>query len=168
MSSDATTKKTSPPAAGGAVLEPGQRAEIVGLNVVLPAELPREMLLQPSLWNWLLQLGVQHVDELEGGILTADQAKAFQEIRVQRCAWIMRADHAGADVPKEGAEVSAGGKLPAAVELGRRGGLKGGPARAANMSPEARKESGRKAAAARWQGRQADLPGTEEPPQDLG
>ncbi len=42
------------------------------------------------------------------------------------------------------------GKNPAAVELGRRGGLKGGKARAAKMTPEERSEAARKAAAARW------------------
>ena len=41
-------------------------------------------------------------------------------------------------------------KNPAAVELGRRGGKKGGPARAAKMTPEERSESARKAAKARW------------------
>ena len=41
-------------------------------------------------------------------------------------------------------------KDPAAVELGRRGGLKGGKARAAKMTPEERSESARKAAKARW------------------
>jgi hypothetical protein len=41
-------------------------------------------------------------------------------------------------------------KDPAAVELGRRGGLKGGKARAANMTPEQRSEAARKAAKARW------------------
>jgi hypothetical protein len=41
-------------------------------------------------------------------------------------------------------------KNPAAVELGRRGGLKGGKARAAKMTPEERSESARKAAKARW------------------
>ena len=41
-------------------------------------------------------------------------------------------------------------KDPAAVELGRRGGLKGGNARAAKMTPEERAESARKAAQARW------------------
>ena len=38
----------------------------------------------------------------------------------------------------------------AAAELGRRGGLKGGKARAAKLSPEERSEIARKAAAARW------------------
>jgi len=42
------------------------------------------------------------------------------------------------------------GKDPAAVELGRRGGLKGGKARAAKMTPEQRSEAARRAAAARW------------------
>jgi hypothetical protein len=42
------------------------------------------------------------------------------------------------------------GKDPAAVALGRKGGLKGGKARAASMTPEERSEAARKAAAARW------------------
>ena len=41
-------------------------------------------------------------------------------------------------------------KDPAAVELGRRGGLIGGKARAAKLSPEQRSAIARKAAAARW------------------
>ena len=42
------------------------------------------------------------------------------------------------------------GKDPAAVALGRKGGLKGGKARAAKMTPAQRSEAARKAAAARW------------------
>jgi hypothetical protein len=42
------------------------------------------------------------------------------------------------------------GKDPAAVALGRKGGLKGGKARAARMTPEERQEAARKAAQARW------------------
>ena len=42
------------------------------------------------------------------------------------------------------------GKDAAAVSLGGRGGLKGGNARAASMSPERRAEIARKAAASRW------------------
>jgi hypothetical protein len=42
------------------------------------------------------------------------------------------------------------GKNPAAVQLGRLGGLKGGKARAARLSPEERREIAKKAAAARW------------------
>lgn len=39
---------------------------------------------------------------------------------------------------------------PAAVELGRRGGLKGGKARAEKLTPEERSAIAKKAAAARW------------------
>ena len=39
---------------------------------------------------------------------------------------------------------------PAAVELGRKGGLKGGKARAEKMTAEQRSAAARKAAAARW------------------
>ncbi len=39
---------------------------------------------------------------------------------------------------------------PAAVALGRKGGLKGGKARAAKLTPEQRSEIARKAAATRW------------------
>ena len=41
-------------------------------------------------------------------------------------------------------------KDPAAVALGRKGGLKGGKARAAKLSPEERSAIARKAATARW------------------
>jgi hypothetical protein len=42
------------------------------------------------------------------------------------------------------------GKDPAAVALGRKGGLKGGKARAAKMTPQERQEAARRAARARW------------------
>ncbi|MBN1458761.1 MAG: histone H1 [Armatimonadetes bacterium] len=42
------------------------------------------------------------------------------------------------------------GKDPAAVALGRKGGLKGGKARAEKMTPEERSEAARRAAQARW------------------
>ena len=42
------------------------------------------------------------------------------------------------------------GKDPAAVALGRKGGLKGGKARAAKLSKDRRSEIARKAAKARW------------------
>jgi hypothetical protein len=42
-------------------------------------------------------------------------------------------------------------KNPAAVALGRLGGLKGGPARAAKLSFKKRKEIAKKAAKARWE-----------------
>ena len=41
-------------------------------------------------------------------------------------------------------------KNPAAVALGRKGGKRGGPARAAKLSPEQRSESARNAVQARW------------------
>ena len=41
-------------------------------------------------------------------------------------------------------------KDPAAVALGRKGGIKGGPARAAKLTPKQRSESARKAVQARW------------------
>jgi len=43
-------------------------------------------------------------------------------------------------------------KNPAAVALGRLGGKKGGPARAAKMTKRQRSQSARKAALARWKG----------------
>ena len=42
------------------------------------------------------------------------------------------------------------GKDPAAVALGRKGGLKGGKARAASMTPEERSAAAKSAAEARW------------------
>jgi hypothetical protein len=48
------------------------------------------------------------------------------------------------------------GKDPAAVALGRRGGLKGGRARAESMTPDARSESARRAAQARWSRRKVE------------
>ena len=42
-------------------------------------------------------------------------------------------------------------KNPAAVALGRLGGLKGGKARAKSLSPEKRKEIAKKAAQTRWE-----------------
>lgn len=51
--------------------------------------------------------------------------------------------------PKEPSEEKPE-KNPAAVALGRLGGLKGGKARAKKLSPEKRKEIAEKAAKARW------------------
>ena len=50
-----------------------------------------------------------------------------------------------ADLPK-----TDHGKDPAAVALGRKGGLKGGKARAAKLSDRRRSEIAQKAAAKRW------------------
>ena len=60
------------------------------------------------------------------------------------------------------------GKLPKAVSayfsrLGRKGGVAGGKARAASMTPEERSEIARKAARARWdKARNRDKPPREE------
>jgi hypothetical protein len=51
---------------------------------------------------------------------------------------------------KASSVMSVGGKDPAAVSLGRRGGLKGGKARAAKLSAERRKDIARHAALVRW------------------
>ena len=59
----------------------------------------------------------------------------------KRIADIATGDHE--DDPYEG-------KDPAAVELGRRGGLKGGKARAASLTPTQRSDIAKKAAKARW------------------
>jgi hypothetical protein len=45
----------------------------------------------------------------------------------------------------------ANGKDPTAVALGRKGGIKGGKARAAKLSAEQRSKAAQKAAKARWQ-----------------
>ena len=52
---------------------------------------------------------------------------------------------AAGEVPK-----TEDGKDPLAVALGRRGGLKGGPARIAMLNAKERSELARKAARARW------------------
>ncbi len=48
------------------------------------------------------------------------------------------------------------GKNPAAVELGRKGGLKGGKARAAKLSAEERSAAAKRAAQARWGDRRSE------------
>ena len=57
-------------------------------------------------------------------------------------------DEATGEVPRLGDSPSD--KDPAAVALGRKGGLKGGKARAEKMTAEERSESARRAAKARW------------------
>lgn len=63
---------------------------------------------------------------------------------------VRRATDPEAPTPGESDSQSDDGKDPAAVELGRRGGKKGGPARARRMTPEQRREAARKAARGRW------------------
>lgn len=59
-------------------------------------------------------------------------------------------DRATGDAPPAEEDL---GKNPAAVALGRLGGKKGGPARAAKLTPEERRGSAKKAAVARWRKR---------------
>lgn len=80
---------------------------------------------------------------------------------VNRLAASIVAD-ATSDEPEDPYE----GKDPAAVELGRRGGLKGGRARAESMTPEQRRDIAKKAAAARWAGHQKPGSETGEPRAD--
>jgi hypothetical protein len=61
-------------------------------------------------------------------------------------------DLATGQTPKPETKADDSSKDPAAVSLGRRGGLKGGAARAASLTPEQRKEIARKAAVKRWRG----------------
>jgi len=58
-------------------------------------------------------------------------------------------------MPKRARKKSNKPKNPAAVALGRLGGLKGGKARAARLTPEERSASARKAVLARWHGTNA-------------
>ena len=54
-------------------------------------------------------------------------------------------DQSTGEIPRQESQ-----KNPAAVALGRLGGLKGGKARAESMTPEKRSEIAKKAAAKRW------------------
>lgn len=70
-------------------------------------------------------------------------------------------DQATGNAPKDRTEPAAAlpstpkrdTRNPAAVALGKLGGAKGGPARAAKLSPKRRSEIATKAAAARWKGK---------------
>mgnify|MGYP007001911145 CR=1 FL=1 len=68
----------------------------------------------------------------------------------KRPADINRLAAAIVEAATEGEPVIEDKRDPAAVALGRKGGLKGGAARAAKLTPEQRSEIARKAASARW------------------
>jgi hypothetical protein len=59
-------------------------------------------------------------------------------------------DIATGEMPDRDPTPEEQGKDPAAVALGRKGGLKGGTARSASMTPERRAEIAHNAAKARW------------------
>ncbi len=54
------------------------------------------------------------------------------------------------EAPDDSTDAAGEGKDPAAVSRGRKGGKKGGKARAEALTPEERSEIAKKAAAARW------------------
>jgi len=60
------------------------------------------------------------------------------------------------EVKEKSTPTPAKEKNPAAVALGRLGGLKGGKARAAKLSPKRRREIARKAAKTRWTNMSSD------------
>jgi len=81
--------------------------------------------------------------------------KANTEYRYNRLTWAEINDAIAAAIVDEATDEDASateddGKDPNAVALGRKGGAKGGPARAKKLSPERRREIARQAAAARW------------------
>lgn len=59
-------------------------------------------------------------------------------------------DIASGEVEDRASAPSTEGKDAAAVELGRKGGLKGGKARAASLTPEQRSAIAKRAASKRW------------------
>jgi hypothetical protein len=80
-----------------------------------------------------------------------DRSRKKRPADLNRLAATIVAD-ATADEPEQEPDPYEG-KDPAAVELGRKGGLKGGRARAEKLTPEQRSEIARKAAVARWSAR---------------
>lgn len=69
---------------------------------------------------------------------------------VNALAAAILAEATSAPESKTKADPKPPAKNPAAVELGRLGGLKGGKARAASLTPQRRAEIAKKAAEARW------------------
>ena len=78
----------------------------------------------------------------------ANKAKPPRPVKKRDDQDIDRADSEGMGQPQG---LPPKKKNPAAVALGKLGGLKGGKARAAKLSPAKRKAIAKKAAASRWQ-----------------
>ena len=78
----------------------------------------------------------------------ANKAKPPRPVKKRDVQDIERADSEGMAQPQG---LPPKEKNPAAVALGRLGGLKGGKARAENLSAAKRKEIAKKAAKARWE-----------------
>ena len=86
------------------------------------------------------------VDQATGAV----SKKLPRPAKKQDAADVDRAESEGMAQP-QGEKPKA--KDPAAVSLGRKGGLKGGPARAAKLTKAQRSASAQKAAQARWRGK---------------
>jgi hypothetical protein len=69
---------------------------------------------------------------------------------MQKRSSIKQLNQIAAELVRYTAGLDLEGKNPAAVALGRKGGLKGGKARAAALSAEQRKEIASMAAQSRW------------------
>ncbi len=77
--------------------------------------------------------------------------KPSKDVNVLAASIVEQATGEETPVPSESPDKPQ--KNPAAVELGRLGGKKGGPARAKKLTPEQRSEIARKAAQKRWDSR---------------
>lgn len=88
--------------------------------------------------------------------MTEKKKKQPADINILAKSIVARATHEELlpEPVKESLPVPTREKNPAAVELGRLGGLKGGKARAEKLSAKKRKEIARKAAKIRWQKKQ--------------
>jgi hypothetical protein len=73
------------------------------------------------------------------------QKRSRKSQDVNELAYAMAQAIASGEIPR-----TPDGKDALAVAMGRRGGLKGGPARAAKLSAKELSESARRAAVARW------------------
>jgi hypothetical protein len=82
---------------------------------------------------------------------TKDPKKKKRPADLNRLAFSIVQDITDDTPPTIPAEDDTIQKDPLAVELGRRGGLKGGKASAEKLTPEERSERARKAAQKRWE-----------------
>lgn len=95
------------------------------------------------------QIAGSVVDQATG--ISPRQKKLPRPVKKRDAADVDRAESEGMAQPQGVRPKKAKKKDPAAVALGRKGGLKGGRARAAKLSKQELSESARKAAQARWQ-----------------
>jgi hypothetical protein len=89
--------------------------------------------------------------ESEGGASGSDDPSTKKKRPRDLNVWAKRmVDIVSGEVEDREPTPEEQGKDPAAVALGRKGGLKGGKARAESLSPKQRSAAAKKAAAARW------------------